>query len=63
MPPLIILAAAAAGALFGAKALKREWLRVNKELDAADAASVGEGDRRSRPTLRRDPATGEWRPL
>lgn len=60
MPPLIVLAAAAAGALFGAKALKREWVRINKELDAADLSAAD--DRRARPTLKRDPATGEWRP-
>ncbi|WP_261404234.1 hypothetical protein [Chenggangzhangella methanolivorans] len=44
MPPLIVLAAAAAGALFGAKALKREWARVNARLDEAERA-----DARPRP--------------
>ncbi|MFD1703804.1 hypothetical protein ACFSCV_12405 [Methylopila henanensis] len=61
MPPLLVIAAAAAGAMFGAKALKREWRRVNRELDAAER-SAEERDREVRPTLRRDPSSGEWRP-
>ncbi|GLK79439.1 hypothetical protein [Methylopila turkensis] len=61
MPPLLVIAAAAAGAMFGAKALKREWRRVNRELNAAER-SAEERDREVRPTLRRDPSSGEWRP-
>ncbi|MBB3973511.1 hypothetical protein [Hansschlegelia beijingensis] len=61
MPPFLLIAAAAAGAVFGAKALKREWRRVNRELDRNEAASLV-AERSERPTLRRDPATGEWRP-
>jgi hypothetical protein len=61
MPPLIVLAAAAAGALLGAKALKREWERVNAKLEAAERAE-GELGRAERPTLKRDPSSGEWRP-
>ncbi|HVI30316.1 hypothetical protein [Hansschlegelia sp.] len=61
MPPFLLIAAAAAGAVFGAKALKREWLRVNRELDRNEPAS-SVAEQTARPTLRRDPATGEWRP-
>lgn len=61
MPPLLVIAAAAAGALFGAKALKREWIRVNTRLDEAERAE-SEARRDDRPTLRRDPSSGEWRP-
>lgn len=61
MPPLIVLAAAAAGALFGVKALKREWARVNARLHEAERSDA-DRDRTARPTLRRDPGTGEWRP-
>lgn len=61
MPPFLLLAAAAVGALFGAKALRREWERVNARLDEAERADpTGEGARR--PTLRKDPESGEWRP-
>lgn len=61
MPPLIVLAAAAAGALFGVKALKREWARVNARLDEAERNDAAR-DRTARPTLKKDPGTGEWRP-
>jgi len=61
MPPFLLIAAAAAGAVFGAKALKREWLRVNRELDRNEPVS-SVAEQAARPTLRRDPATGEWRP-
>ena len=61
MPPLIVLAAAAAGALFGAKALKREWARVNARLEEADREDAAR-DSAARPTLKKDPTSGEWRP-
>lgn len=61
MPPLLVFAAAAAGALFGAKALKREWARVNARLDESERAEE-RARRDDRPTLRRDPSSGEWRP-
>lgn len=61
MPPFLLIAAAVAGAAFGAKSLKREWRRINRDLDAAERASA-DGDPAARPTLKRDPATGEWRP-
>ncbi|HEY0291444.1 MAG TPA: hypothetical protein VGC51_03755 [Hansschlegelia sp.] len=60
MPPFLLIAAAAAGALFGAKALKREWLRVNRELERTEREQAG--DAAPRPTLKHDKTTGEWRP-
>lgn len=61
MPPFIVFAAAAAGALFGVKALKREWARVNARLEETERAE-GEVARTDRPTLKKDPSSGEWRP-
>lgn len=61
MPPFLLIAAAAASVTFGAKALRREWRRINRDLEAAEKAGV-DGDRATLPTLRRDPSTGEWRP-
>lgn len=61
MPPFLLIAAAAAGALFGAKAIKREWLRVNRSLEETDRAQDA-ADRKSRQTLKHDKSSGEWRP-
>jgi hypothetical protein len=60
MPPFLLIAAAAAGAVIGAKALKREWRRINRELDDAERADAASDQPRA--TLRHDPDTGEWRP-
>ena len=57
MPPIIAAAVAIAGAALLARTLRREWDRVNRELDAAEAAPA-----EVRATLRRDPKTGVWRP-
>ncbi len=58
LPPVInfTLAAIAVAAL--AKVLAREWQRVNAELDGHDRAAAS----KDMPTLRLDPATGEYRP-
>jgi len=65
MPPVLI----AALGIFGAAALVRwcakEVGRVNAELDGLRAratASVDPFDRNALPKLKRDPATGEYRP-
>jgi hypothetical protein len=66
MPPLI----AFAGALGGLAVVRwayRTAVRVNKELEEARLARVAEAARSSAksteiPTLRRDPATGAYRP-
>jgi hypothetical protein len=58
MPPLIPFVAAAAGTAILVRFMRREWKRVNAELDRAEAAEKRpEGG----PTLRRDPSTGDWR--
>lgn len=51
------IAAAAAAALVGVRFLRREWQRINNDLDRVRAT-----DARPSATLRRDPKTGEWRP-
>lgn len=62
MPPLI----AFAGALGGLAVVRwayRTALKVNKELDAARQSRVTEtAHANDIPTLRRDPATGAYRP-
>jgi hypothetical protein len=58
MPPLIPFVAAAAGTVVLMRFLRSEWRRVNDELDRAEAA---EQRPLKAPTLKRDPATGQWR--
>jgi hypothetical protein len=57
-----VVALGAAGVVFAAKLLVKEWQRVNTELDRARAAPVENTERAGVPTLQRDPATGEYRP-
>jgi hypothetical protein len=61
MPPLVPFAVASVVAGLGLRWARREWRRINHALDrersAADLSGRGE-----LPTLRRDPATGNWRP-
>ena len=61
MPPLI----AFAGALGGLAVVRwayRTAMRVNRELEEARLARVAEAHSGDIPTLRRDPATGAYRP-
>lgn len=58
MPRYLPIAAAAVAALFGTRFLRREWQRVNADLDRVRAKDGG----RPVETLRRDKASGEWRP-
>jgi hypothetical protein len=53
MPRYLPVALAAIAAVLA----RREWRRVNADLDR-----VRRGKPRVIPTLRRDEATGEWRP-
>jgi hypothetical protein len=62
MPAVLIWALGAAGAVVLLKLVNREWHRVNSELDRAKPARVNDPERTGLPTLRRDPATGEYRP-
>ncbi|MCS0495040.1 hypothetical protein [Ancylobacter mangrovi] len=61
MPPVIVLALGAMGAAALVKLLARESRRVNAELDATrrEEEALRDG---ARPSLRRDPASGEYRP-
>jgi len=56
MPPVIVWAIGAVGAAYAIKLAKREWRRVNAELDRMKAQPVREPDRAGLPTLRRDPS-------
>jgi hypothetical protein len=61
MPPLI----AFAGALGGLAVVRwayRTAIRVNRELEEARLSRVSEARSQDIPTLRRDPATGAYRP-
>jgi len=57
MLPVVLAFATVAGAIVTTRYLKKEWDRVNAELDQAEMV------RAKKPvTLRRDPVTGVWYP-
>lgn len=60
MSPLVKWTLAAVGGAMVVQWVVREVRRVNEELDA-QKARVRIKDSARRPTLRRDPATGEYR--
>ncbi|MCK0198787.1 hypothetical protein MWN34_17960 [Ancylobacter sp. 6x-1] len=60
MPPFLIVALGTIGAAALVKLLAKESKRVNAELDETRGTPAPEGD--ARPTLRRDPQTGDYRP-
>jgi hypothetical protein len=60
--PVFAWALGAIGAVVLVKLFNRESRRVNDELDRANPVRVTESERTGVPTLRRDPATGEYRP-
>lgn len=63
MPPLIVVALGALGSAVLVRWALREAQRINHELEEARLAKVREGRRCDRgQTLRRDPATGVYRP-
>ncbi|HWV52219.1 hypothetical protein [Pseudorhodoplanes sp.] len=59
VPRLVMWAAGVVAGLAIARLAKREYGRVNEELDEARLAPVSE--RSQHPTLRRDPRTGVYR--
>lgn len=59
--PIVALVLGAIGAVVLVKLFNREWRRVNDELDSANPARVTDPERAAVPTLRQDPATGEYR--
>jgi hypothetical protein len=60
-PPLMACALAAVGIAALSRVLALEWRRGNAELDAHERAAAAVA-RKDLPTLRLDPATGEYRP-
>jgi hypothetical protein len=63
IPPLIAWTVGAISAVVMTKLLTREWHRVNEELDARERHErAGRMRVKERGTLRRDPATGVYRP-
>ena len=64
LPPVLAWMLGAIGAALLAKAIAREWQRVNEELhrDKPEPATVGDVERDRMPRLRRDPETGVYRP-
>lgn len=59
--PVFALALGAIGAFVVVKLINREWQRINDELDRVKPVRVTEAERAGLPTLREDPATGEYR--
>jgi hypothetical protein len=62
MPAIVAWTLGAIGAVILIKLFNREWQRVNAELDRVNPVRVTDPERTAMPTLRRDPATGEYRP-
>jgi hypothetical protein len=63
MPPVVALALGMLGAAALVRWCMKEVHRVNSELDGVRAkAPVEPVDRAALPKLKRDPATGEYRP-
>jgi hypothetical protein len=63
MHPVMVLSLGMVGAAALVRWCAREVRRVTDELDAMRArAAVEPIDRRTLPTLKRDPSTGEYRP-
>ena len=61
MPQALLFLLGTIGAAIAARLLAREWQRVNDELQGVKAKPVN-ADRDRIPVLRRDPATGVYRP-
>lgn len=63
MPPVLVVLASAIGGIAAARWVIKTVRRVNEELERAQRAHVSETvAREAIPTLRRDPATGAYRP-
>ena len=61
IPPLIKWALVAAGGAMAIHWVVREVRRINEELDRRKAVNAQIPPHRPLPTLRRDPASGEYR--
>ena len=61
IPPLVKWALVAAGGAMAVHWVVREVRRINEELDRRKAVNSQIPTQRPLPTLRQDPATGEYR--
>jgi hypothetical protein len=61
LTPLLKWSLAALGGAMVVHWVVKEARRINEELDQAKRVKVRISDMENRPTLRRDPATGEYR--
>ncbi len=62
LSPLVKWTLAALGGAMVVHWVVKEARRINEELDQRNRVRVRVTDRENRPTLRRDPRTGEYRP-
>ena len=62
LSPLLKWSFAALGGAMVVHWVVKEARRINEELDNARRVRVPIADQENRPTLRRDPRTGEYRP-
>ena len=62
LSPLVKWSLAALGGAMVVHWVVKEARRINEELDNAKRVRVPIADQENRPTLRRDPRTGEYRP-
>jgi len=62
LTPLVKWSLAALGGAMVVHWVVKEARRINDELDEQRRVRVRITDREARPTLRRDPLTGEYRP-
>lgn len=63
MPPVLLWTVGVVGAIALVKFIRREYRRVNEELDQARMAPVAsKAERAQHPTLKRDPRTGVYHP-
>ena len=63
MPQALLFLLGPLGAAIAAKLIAKEWRRVNDELDQARAKPApADAGRDAMTDLRRDPATGVYRP-
>ena len=61
LSPLLKWSLAALGGAMVVHWVMKEARRINEELERAKGATVRISDKEDRPTLRRDPNTGEYR--
>jgi hypothetical protein len=62
LSPLVKWSLAAVGGAMVIHWVVKEARRINEELDNARRVKIRVTDQERRPTLRRDPRTGEYRP-